>query len=60
MNRRIDKSPAVGFAEPMKEGKMNENEKELLQIIRESAAPHAVATYVFGLLADYLKKHTTK
>ena len=36
---------------------MSENEQELLQIIRQSEDPQAVATYFFNLFADYLQKH---
>ena len=36
---------------------MNENEKELIRIIRESEDPQLVAIYFFTLFADYLQKH---
>ena len=36
---------------------MNENEKELIRIIRESEDPKAVAIYFFTLFEDYLRTH---
>lgn len=35
---------------------MNENEKELLRIIQESADPSKVAEYMLNLFTDYLSK----
>ena len=36
---------------------MTEHELELIQIIRESEDPTAVAVYFFNLFLDYLQKH---
>ena len=36
---------------------MSEQEKELLQIIHESADPEAVANYMLNLFLDYLRTH---
>lgn len=36
---------------------MTEQEKELLQIIHESADPEAVAAYMLNLFLDYLHTH---
>lgn len=36
---------------------MTEQEKELLQIIHESADPEAVAAYMLNLFSDFLRKH---
>jgi hypothetical protein len=36
---------------------MSDNEKELINIIRESEDPGIVATYMFSLFLDYLQKH---
>ena len=36
---------------------MTEQEKELLQIIHESADPEAVAEYMLNLFLDYLRTH---
>jgi hypothetical protein len=36
---------------------MTNNEKELIEIIRESKDPEAVATYMFNLFLDYLRTH---
>ena len=36
---------------------MNNNEIELINIIRDSADPEAVATYMFNLFLDYLQTH---
>lgn len=36
---------------------MSENELELVEIIRESADPKAVAEYMLSLFLDYLQTH---
>lgn len=36
---------------------MTEQEKELLQIIHESADPEAVAEYMLNLFLDFLRTH---
>ena len=36
---------------------MTEQEKELMQIIHESADPEAVAAYMLNLFLDFLQKH---
>ena len=36
---------------------MSDNEKELIQIIRDSKNPMAVSKYFFNLFADYLQTH---
>ena len=36
---------------------MTQNELELINIIKESDDPQAVATYFFNLFADYLHTH---
>ena len=36
---------------------MNENETELVNLIRDSADPELVANYMFNLFLDYLRTH---
>ena len=36
---------------------MTNNERELITLIRESADPEQVATYMFSLFLDYLHTH---
>ena len=35
-----------------------DHETELVELIRDSVNPEAVALYMFGLISDYLKTHT--
>ena len=36
---------------------MTENERELINLLRESDDPERVATYMLSLFLDYLHKH---